>query len=176
MRSLLLILASFVMLAGQATLATLIPMHTFAPNLMLPVALALGASPEVNLVRGAIVCFVIGYLLDAFCGNPLGLQTFVLVATYMLARGAAIRMLPRGSLFVALSALVMSMVDGLAILALRALFEKRSEILTYDVRATLRVVLQSGLCTALLAPAITFLVRRIEARSPSKGDERTRFA
>jgi rod shape-determining protein MreD len=174
-RSLLLIAASFVMLAAQATLATLVPMHTFAPNLMLPVALALGASPEVNLVRGAFVCFVLGYLLDAFCGNPLGLQTFVLVATYMLARGAAIRMLPRGSLFVALSALVMSMLDGFAILALRALFEKRSEILTYDPRATLRVVFQSGLCTALVAPAITALVRKIEARSASKTDGRASF-
>ena len=176
MRSLLLVGFGFLLLAGQAALATLIPMHTFAPNLMLPIALALGVSPDVHLVRGASVCFVLGYLLDAFCGNPLGLQTFVLVALFMLARGAAVRLLPHGPLFIGLFALVMGIVSGCAVLALRAMFEKRSEILTYDAFGTLRVVLQSALATALVAPPIFGVVKRIDAGTPQKPEDRASLA
>jgi len=171
-RSLLLIGYGFVLLLLQAALASLLPLHGFAPNLMLSIALALGTAPEVNLVRGAVVCFVLGYLFDAFCGNPLGLQTFVLVATYMLARGASVRLLPHGAMFIAMFALLMSVVSGFSVLALRALFEKKSEILTYDIRGTLLMVLQSALATALLAPAVFAGVHRIETRSPQKTDER----
>lgn len=176
MRSLLMIGFGFALLLLQAAIATLLPMHAFAPNLMLPIALALGASPDVGLVRGAFVCFVLGYLFDAFCGSPLGLQTFVLVATYMLARGASIRLLPHGPMFIGLFSLAMSVLCGFAVLSLRALFEKKSEILTFDFRGTLRVVLQSAIATALLAPAIFAGVRRIETRVPQKTDERSSLA
>jgi rod shape-determining protein MreD len=172
MRSLFLVAFGFGLLAAQAALATLIPMHTFAPNLMLPIALALGVSPDVHIVRGASICFALGYLLDAFCGNPLGLQTFVLVALFMLARGAAVRLLPHGPMFIGLFALVMAIISGCAVLALRAMFEKRSEILTYDASGTLLVVLQSALATAFVAPPIFAAVKRIDARLPQKTDDR----
>jgi rod shape-determining protein MreD len=171
-RSLLLIGYGFGLLLLQAALSMLVSMQSFAPNLMLPIALALGTAPEVPLVRGAVVCFILGYLFDAFCGSPLGLQTFVLVATYMLARGASVRLLPHGAMFIAMFALLMSVVSGLSVLALRALFEKKSEILTFDIRGTLFVVLQSALATALLAPAVFAGVHRLESRSPQKADER----
>jgi rod shape-determining protein MreD len=172
MHSLFLVAFGFGLLAAQAALATLIPMHTFAPNLMLPIALALGVSADVHLVRGASICFALGYLLDAFCGNPLGLQTFVLVALFMLARGAAVRLLPHGPMFIGLFALVMAIISGCAVLALRAMFEKRSEILTYDATGTLLVVLQSALATAFVAPPIFAAVKRIDARAPQKTDDR----
>lgn len=172
MRSLLLIGFGFLLLALQAAIATLLPMHTFAPNLMLPIALELGAAPDLRLTRGALVCFVLGYLFDAFCGNPLGLQTFVLVATYLLARGASVRLMSNGPMFIALFSLFMSVLTGFMVLALRALFEKKSDILTYDLPGTVRVVVQSALATALLAPAICGVVRRIETRPPGKAEQR----
>lgn len=172
MRGLLLISFGFVLLALQAALATLLPMHTFAPNLMLPIALELGAAPDTHLTRGALVCFALGYLFDAFCGNPLGLQTFVLVATYLLARGASVRLMSNGPMFIAMFSLFMSIVTGFLVLALRALFEKKSEILTYDLPGTLQVVLQSALATALLAPAVCGVVRRIDTRPPQKTEQR----
>jgi rod shape-determining protein MreD len=171
-RSLLLIGFGFFLLVSQAAIATLLPMHAFAPNLMLPIALELGAAPDLQLTRGAMVCFALGNLFDAFCGNPLGLQTFVLVATYLLARGASIRLLSNGPMFIALFSLFMSIVTGVLVLALRALFEKKSEILSYDVAGTMQVVLQSALATALLAPAVCSVVRRIEIRPAQKAEER----
>lgn len=160
------------LLTVQAALATLLPMHTFAPNLVLPIALSLGVSADVHLVRGALICFVLGYLLDAFCGNPMGLQTFVLVACFMLARAAASRLLPHASMFTAMFTLIMSIASGFSILALRAIFEKKSDILTYDMFATLRVLMQSSLVTAALAPLIFAAVRRIDGRLSTKVDER----
>ena len=37
------------------------------------------------MVRGATVSFLLGYLLDGFSGNLMSLQTFILVATSVLA-------------------------------------------------------------------------------------------
>jgi rod shape-determining protein MreD len=173
MRSALLLGFGFVLLAAQAALGTLVPMHTFAPNLVLPIVLALGVWPEVHVVRGASVSFGLGYLLDAFCGNSLGLQTFVLVASFMLARGAAVRLLPHGPMFIGLFAFVMCVISSIAVLSLQAMFGKKSEILTYDAAGTLRVVFQSALTTALVAPPIFGVVRRIETRAPQKPDDRT---
>jgi rod shape-determining protein MreD len=175
-RSVLLIGFGFLLLTGQAALATLVPMHTFAPNLVLPIALSLGVTADVHLVRGALICFVLGYLLDAFCGNPMGLQTFVLVAAFMMARAAASRLLPHQPFFTAMFSFTMSVASGFSILALRALFEKKSDILTYDALSTLRVLLQSSVVTALLAPPIFGAVRRIDGRVSPKADERPSLA
>jgi rod shape-determining protein MreD len=175
-RSVLLVGFGFLMLTGQAALATFVPMHTFAPNLVLPIALSLGVAADVHLVRGALICFVLGYLLDAFCGNPMGLQTFVLVASFMLARAAASRLLPHGAFFTGMFAFTMSVASGFSILALRAIFEKKSDILTYDAWSTLRVLLQSSLVTALFAPPIFGAVRRIDGRQSPKADERPSLA
>jgi hypothetical protein len=90
----------------------------------------------------------------------------------MLARSASVRLLPHGAMFIAMSSLVLSVVSGFTVLALRALFEKKSEILTDDIRGTLLIVLQSAVATALVAPAVFSGVRRIETRSPQKNDER----
>ena len=176
MRSVFLIGFGFLLLTGQAAMATLVPMHTFAPNLVLPIALSLGVTADVHLVRGALICFVLGYLLDAFCGNPMGLQTFVLVAAFMLARMAASRLLPHQPFFTAMFSFTMSVASGFTILALRALFEKKSDILTYDALSTLQVLLQSSVVTALLAPPIFGAVRRIDGRLSPKAEERASLA
>jgi rod shape-determining protein MreD len=86
MRSVVLILFGLTLLVFQAAAATLIPLHQVAPNLLLPIAIFLGVSHEVHISRGAILSFVLGYLLDAFCGSPMGLYTFTLVATFMASR------------------------------------------------------------------------------------------
>jgi rod shape-determining protein MreD len=175
-RSVFLVGFGFLLLTGQAALATLVPMHTFAPNLVLPIALSLGVSADVHLVRGALICFVLGYLLDAFCGNPMGLQTFVLVASFMLARAAASRLLPHQPFFTAMFTFTMSVASGFSILALRAIFEKKSDILTYDAFTTFRILLQSAVVTAAVAPPIFGAVRRIDGRLSPKADERASLA
>lgn len=172
MQSVLLVLLGLVLLTAQAAVATLIPMHTFAPSLVLPIVVSLGVSADVYVVRGAAISFLLGYLLDAFTGNPMGLSTFVLVTAFMLARGAAFRLFPHGPLFSALLTFGMGLITGFLLLALRAVFEKQSELLTYDFGATARVLVQSAFTTALFAPLIFAVVRAIDGKAAQKPEER----
>src|SRR5437773_1178534 len=99
MNSVLLVVFGFFVLVLEAALGTLLPIYSFAPNLVLPIAIFLGVSAEIHIVRGVLISFALGYLLDSFCGNPMGLQTFVLTASFMLARGAGLRLFPQGPVF-----------------------------------------------------------------------------
>lgn len=172
MRSVWLIAFGFGLLTVQAAVATLIPMHGIAPNLMLPIVMALGVTADVWIVRGAIVSFVLGYLLDAFCGTPMGLYTFVLVATFMLSRGASSRIFPQGVFLSGALVFGMSLVTGFSVIALRAVFERRPEILNYDTRSTAFVLLSTSLATAVLSPLVFAVVQRIDGRLMQKTDER----
>lgn len=162
MRDILLIAFGYGLLVVQTAVATLVPMHGFAPNLLLPIALLLGVNAHVHTVRGAALCFMLGYLFDLFCGNPMGLQTFVLVASFLVARGAGLRLLARGLAFQMFLTFLMAVAAGAVTLALRALFERPAFEL--DVAAG-RLLLQSSIATALCGPPIVAAARRIAGAS-----------
>lgn len=186
----------FVLLVFQAALAAHVTLHPFTPNLLLPIVIFLGVQPEVGILRGALISFVLGYLLDEFCGSPMGLQTFVLVASFMVARGAGIRLFLRGSLFQIGLVFVASILAGGTILALRAIFsppdpfplEMPASGLAGDlvslftgtaeddaprvgnvVGMTLTLVGSAGM-TALFAPVIFSAMRRIDALRARRRD------
>lgn len=185
MTSLALVLFGFSLLVMQSALATLIPMHGFAPNLMLPIAIYLGVSAEVHIVRGAAISFVLGYLLDSFCGNPMGLQTFVLTASFMVARGAGLRLFPQGPVFQFLLTFLMAVAFGATVLALRAIFEQPSvpvmgdgggSLLGVAAAAALEngaTLLRSAAATALVSPLVFAGTRRAESLGSGKREERT---
>ena len=171
MKNIVLIALGFVLLAVQSALATMIPIHTFAPNLMLPITIILGVSHEVPIVRGALIAFILGYLLDAFCGSPMGLHTFVLVAIFMVSRGAGLRLFLRGPLFQVILTFLMGLAAGGTIVALRAIFEKPAPFPTEDYQNTVMVIAKSAAVTALAAPLIFMAVRRIEGLPAQRSDE-----
>ena len=174
MASLMLVSFGFGLLVLEAALGTLIPMHGFAPNLMLPIAIYLGVSPEVQIVRGALICFVLGYLLDSFCGNPIGLQTFVLTASFMVARSAGLRLFPQGLGFQMLLTFLMAIAYGATVLALRAIFEQpQMPMLGEAMSARAYVSFESPLATALLSPFVFAGTRRLLSLSSKKREERT---
>lgn len=186
----------FVLLVLQSALAAHVTLHPFTPNLLLPIVIFLGVQPEIGILRGAFISFLLGYLLDEFCGSPMGLQTFVLVATFMVARGAGIRLFLRGALFQVGLVFVASILAGGTILALRAIFsppdpfplEMPASGLAGDVIAlftdgpaddaprvgnvvgmTLTLV-GSAAVTAVFAPAIFSAMRRIDALRARRRD------
>lgn len=171
MKNIALIGLGFVLLVVQSALATMVPLHTFAPNLILPITIFLGVSPEVPMVRGALIAFILGYLVDAFCGSPMGLHTFVLMAVFMVARGAGLRLFLRGPLFQVILTFVMSLAAGGTIVALRAIFEKLAPFPTDDYRDTALIIAKSAAVTALAAPLVFMAVRRIEGLPVQRGDE-----
>jgi rod shape-determining protein MreD len=165
---------AFLLLVLQAALATLIPMHSVAPNLVLPIAIFLGVAAEVPTVRGAVVCFVIGYLLDSFCGNPMGLQTFVVTATFIVARGAGMRLFPQGLAFQILFTFLMAIAFGATVLALRAIFEQpQQRVWGEGMAATSQALLKPAATTALISPLVFAGTRRILQLGAQKREERT---
>jgi rod shape-determining protein MreD len=157
-----LIALGFLLLVAQAVLSTLAPIHAISPNLLLPVVIYLGVDHDVALPRGAAISFVLGYLLDAFCGSPMGLATFVMVATFLVARGAGLRLFLRGPLFQIGLTFVVGMLSGGAILALRAIFERPPPFPVDDVGMTVAALAAPAFVTAILSPFMFAIVRRID--------------
>lgn len=174
MASLLLVAFGFVLLVLQSAIGTLVPMHGFAPNLLLPIAMYLGISAEIPLWRGALVSFVLGYLLDAFCGSPMGLQTFALTAAFMLERGVGVRLFPTGPVFQILLTFLMAIVFGAAVLALHAIFAQPSAAdFSEPMSSTAFMLLRSAVATALVSPLIFLGTRKLAAVGIRKREHKT---
>ncbi len=171
MKNVALIAFGFGLLVLQAAMGTLVSIHPFAPNLLLPVAIYLGVSPDVNIARGAAIAFVLGYLLDSFCGSPIGLWTFVLVATFMVARGAGLRLFLRGPLFQIVLTFLVGVLAAGTILALRAIFEKPAPFPHDELHQIVASLLIPALVTALASPLVFAGVRRVEQWTTRRGDE-----
>ncbi len=172
------------LLLAQAALATVLPLHPFVPLLLLPIAIYLGVDPDVQLLRGAALSFVLGYFADEIGGVPTGLTTFVLVATFLATRGAGIRLTLRGAPFQMGLVFAISLVASGTTLALRAIFQppeafplvmppagvlgwlvrlfvgEGSRLGSVTLYAT--TMIASAIATAAAAPPIFAAVRRIE--------------
>jgi rod shape-determining protein MreD len=187
------------LLVLQGALATLVPMHPFVPSLLLPMAIHLGVDPDVPLVRGAALSFVLGYFADEVASVPTGLTTFVLVATFLATRGAGIRLMLRGVSFQMGLAFGASILASGTMLALRAIFQPPEAFplvmppagaLGWLVRlvfgegtrtgsavAVASTMIASALATALVSPLVFAATRRIEGlaqrarRSSTAGGE-----
>jgi rod shape-determining protein MreD len=189
LRNAALIAFGLALLVLQAAVGAHLPLYPLTPNLLLPIVIFLGVQQDVHLLRGAAISFVLGYLLDNFCGSPMGLSTFALVATFMAARGAGIRLFLRGALFQVALVFVAAMIAGGTALALRAIFsppeafplempasglagelialatstDEASAPRVGSVVSTAVTLIASALATALCAPPIFAVVRRIDA-------------
>jgi len=161
--SVVLVLTGFIVLVIQSGLSTVYSVPALAPNLMLPVVIMLGVSQEVPIVRGATVSFVLGYLLDGFSGNLMSLQTFILVATFMLARVAGLRLFLRGPAFQIALTFLVALVAGGAILALQAIFAESPNIPLEDTWSQAAALCATAVTTALCAPLMFRGVNAIDS-------------
>lgn len=171
LRPLLLVLLGFFVLVAQSTVETVVALYPLTPNAMLPLVLYLGATNEVPLLRGAVQSFFLGYLLDLFSGNLLGLHTFLSVATFMLVRGVGLRVVMRNiGTMVSLTATV-ALVFGGATLALRAIFEHGAPFPTRDDTSTVTALVGSSLATGLLSPLLLSAARAVDSTSGARREE-----
>jgi rod shape-determining protein MreD len=171
MRNAAFILLGFAILVVQASIGALLPFSAFAPNLVLPLVLYLGVTHDVHIVRGAALAFILGYLLDSFCGSPMGLSTFVMVATFMVARGAGLNLFMRGPLFQIVLTLAFGVLAGGAVLALRAIFEPPAPFPIGSVSDTVFSLTAGAAVTSLMSPLVFFGVRRLDALVTRRREE-----
>lgn len=177
------------LLVAQSSLGVLLPTYPFTPNLILPVVMFLGVSPEISLVRGGLLSLVFGWALDQFCGAPMGLSTAVMVATYVTSRGAVHQLFLRGTTFQVGLTFAVALLSSGSMLALRAIFGPQDAFplalpasgVAFDVVLALSgraaddpplvgsaleiavTLAASALATAATAPFVFGLLRRIEA-------------
>lgn len=171
MRNAAFVLLGFTLLVTQAAFCALVPLDAWAPNLILPIVLYLGVTPDVHIVRGAALAFVLGYLLDSFSGSPMGLSTFVMVAMFMIARGTGVNLFMRGVLFQIVLTLGFAVLAGGAVLALRAIFEPPAPFPTGTVLETVYSLLAGALVTSVVAPLLFFGIRRMDALVTRRREE-----
>lgn len=166
-RSAVLVLVAFALLIVQSVFARALSPYPFSPYLELPMVFALGTAPGVRLVRGAVTAFALGYLYDVFTGNPLGIYTFSFVSGYLGARLVGYLMSFRGIIF------EMSLTFGLTLVVggiVETIRSARPGGMTWSAGALVASLLASSLTTAIVAPLLFALVRRIDpstARSSS---------
>lgn len=173
MASFWLIVFGFLLLVVQSSIAMLLPIDSITPNLVLPIAIFLGVSPEVHIVRGALISFALGYLLDSNCGSPLGLHTFVMTASFLVARGAGLRLFPQAGAFQVLLTFLMTLAFGATVLTLRAIFEHpTADIGGEDTQQTVLSLVGPAVTTAACSPFVFAITRRIEALTAVRREER----
>lgn len=140
--------------------------YAFTPQLTLPIVIFLGVAADVHLLRGAIIAFFIGYLVDSFTALPMSLHTFLTVATFLIARAARLRLFLRGPLFQAALTFVASLIFGAATIALRAVFEQEPPFaIDYGGERFVRT-LTTATATAFTAPLVFAVVQWIEEQAP----------
>lgn len=170
-RLLLAVLFGIALLEVQSFLSLTVLRPPYTPMLLLPLVVYYGLLSEVNVVRGMLVAFSCGYLADLFSGHGMSLNTFVLGASFLVARGLGARLFLRNVALRSAAAFVASTAAMAGGFALRELFEKRSPIPLTDSSGLTRAIVVSSLTTALFAPLVYSVVVRIEVAENARREE-----
>jgi rod shape-determining protein MreD len=128
------------------------------PSLLLPLIVFMGVH-EYSIARGAALAFTLGYLLDFFAGAPVGLFTFITVATFVVSRFAGVRLAAQTLVTKMALALVFGLVEGILILVLTTIFGNDPA----RPRALLALLVPHAVSTALFAPFVFSLAERVHA-------------
>lgn len=126
------------------------------PALVLPLILFMGVH-EYSLARGAAVAFVLGYATDVLGIAPVGLYTFTYVTTFVLARGAGVRLAAQTTWMQVLLVGAFAVLQSTMILVLMAIFGRDAWV----PRSLYPLVLPHAIATAAIAPAVFRLAQVI---------------
>ncbi len=140
----------------QASLFESFSVAGVTPSLLLPLIVFMGVH-EYALWRGALLSFLLGYLLDVFASAPIGLYTFTSVAVFVISRGAGVRLAAQTALTKIALAFCFSLLEGVIIVLLTAIFAGDAA----RPRALASLVLPHALATAVFAPVVFSFAQRI---------------
>jgi rod shape-determining protein MreD len=126
------------------------------PSLLLPLIVFMGVH-EYSIARGAALAFLLGYLLDLFAGAPVGLFTFITVATFVVARAAGVRLAAQTFLTKVALAFVFGLVEGVLVVILTAIFGGDAA----RPRTLALLVAPHAVSTAIIAPLVFSLAERV---------------
>lgn len=136
------------------------PLHVpgATPSLLLPLVVFMGVH-EYSIGRGAALAFLLGYLADVFIAAPVGLFTFITVATFVVSRGAGVRLAAQTFLTKLALAFGFGLIEGVLIVVLTAIFGNDPA----RPRSLIYLILPHALSTAIFAPLVFNLAERVHA-------------
>lgn len=147
--------------SGLGSVATWVGWGHGIPNLVLPLVMLL-AFREPSLTHGVLLSFVLGYLVDVFSAAPVGLNTFIAIVVFGIARLFHGRVVAGGIAVPMMWGLALALVEGALVVILTAIFGGD------DLRARMLVsfVLPHAVATGLCAPLVVLLYGHLQ---PSRG-------
>jgi rod shape-determining protein MreD len=134
----------------------LIPISGITPSFLLPLIVFMGVH-EYSLARGAAIACVLGYGLDLFAAAPVGLFTFVSVATFVLARAAGVRLAAHHIITQMPLALAFSVIQSVMVFVLLAIFRKSA----FGALEILTLAAPQAASTALFSPIVFALASKV---------------
>lgn len=126
------------------------------PSLVLPLVIYLGVH-ELSMPRGALIAFLLGYLIDVFSGSPLGLFAFVLVTVWWLSRIAGVRLTAQTKLTQMSLAFFFALIEAAVVLMLLAIFG----VDAHRPVELVGIALPHAIATALFAPFVFGIAQSI---------------
>jgi rod shape-determining protein MreD len=143
-----------------------VPLDAFVPSLCFPIVLYMSLHDH-NTSRGVLLSFVIGYLMDAFAGSPIGLYTFVTVAIFLFSRIATLKLFLHGWIFEITLTFLLGLLSSFFVLIIRAVFDEDFSSLLIHIKI---VVFRAG-AGAVVAPFVFKIMNRIEKLTPHRRGE-----
>jgi rod shape-determining protein MreD len=157
-RGLVYLVLAYLLLTATASLDTLLPLHAWVPEVAVLLVLHIGLQSRGTAPANVTLALAMGYLVDLFSGAPRGLNALALALVMVFALGASSRLLV-GNLWQQL------VVAALTSLGYGALVVALSSPM-YDGEAieALAVLPMTALSTAIVAPFVFALCRRVDRR------------
>jgi rod shape-determining protein MreD len=152
---LLLPFLSILLIVLQNTIADVI----FSGRLVLEISIIIlvYAGFRVNLIKGSISAFVLGFVFDCISGSVLGLFTLIYVLVFLFSFFVSTRLITERMPFIALFTLFCALLEEIAVVLFYNL------AYGFDMlHNTPAVFLPQTLIVGLLAPVFFYMMRRIE--------------
>lgn len=157
-RVIVIVLAAYASLIVIASVQALLPWPIPTPEVMLLFVLYLGLGGRGSASSTVAVALLLGYLADLFSGAPKGLHALTLAVAMLLARGASSRILITAVWHTLAIAFGATVAHSIVLIALSA------QLYGDEPLAALRVIPTTALTTALIAPFVFVLLKKLDRR------------
>jgi rod shape-determining protein MreD len=151
---------AYFMILVVGVLWRLVPIGRAIPDLVALSAVYLGLGARERLAPAMLAAVVTGYLADLLIGTPAGLLAISAGVMCLLGHFVQGRLIVRGPLVTAAFALVVGLVSGAVLMALRAWLG----ILSASFSSEVVTALLSALLTGAAGPLVFRMCRRMDAR------------
>ena len=146
---------TLIALAIQTTASRWLPLSALVPDLVLVLAVDLGLRHRRALAP--IMAFAMGYAMDAFSGSQLGVNTFAVTLTYLVAYEVGVHTSATGPEAGAVLAFIAVLIQSLGGFLLSTQFRAPDQLATLLPAALLQATV-----TAVIAPTVLRLTAGLQ--------------